>query len=174
MRCVPSKLRFLRLGWEGTIARHRLSPLGHDLTSTPTHRKQRDELLTRLRFVVSHSSTMKPWMNGALRVLGRFMTGPPAFSSIPIAPPRSPKARDRGHPHPQQNRIPHEIGATRRSGQQEPPDKEKSKNPTRKLPHATKVAYPPLRRPSRGFARCATRKKRAPLTAVLAAGKRQP
>jgi hypothetical protein len=42
-----------------------------------------------------------------------------------------------------------------------------------RTPHATKVAYPPLRRPSRGSARCATRTERAPLTAVLAAGKWQ-
>ena len=36
---------------------------------------------------------------------------------------------------------------------------------------AADAAYPPLRRPSRGFARAsATHKERAPLTAVLAAG----
>ena len=31
-----------------------------------------------LRFAVSHLSTIKLWMNGALGVCGQFMTGPPA------------------------------------------------------------------------------------------------
>jgi hypothetical protein len=66
-----------------------------------------------------------------------------------------------------------EAACNERSGRWEPPHKEKSKSATRKTPHATKVAYPPLRRPSRGFARFATRTERAPLTAVLAAGKWQ-
>lgn len=48
--------------------------------------------------------------------------------------------------------------------------KEKSKNANPEMPYATEVAYPPLRRPSRGFARFAAGKVRPPLTAVLAAG----
>ena len=33
-------------------------------------------------FVVSHSSTIKLWMNGAQRTLGHFMAGPPALSAM--------------------------------------------------------------------------------------------
>ena len=64
-----------------------------------------------------------------------------------------------------------EAACNERSGRQEPPDKEK--NTKTKMPYATQDAYPPLRRPSRGFARFAMRKERAPLTAVLATGKWQ-
>jgi hypothetical protein len=67
-----------------------------------------------------------------------------------------------------------EAACDEQSGRQEPPDKEKNKEHYQgKTPHATEVAYPPLRRPSRGFARDATRKERVPLTVVLAAGKWQ-
>ena len=63
-----------------------------------------------------------------------------------------------------------EAACNERSGRREPPDKEKSNKHDEENAARDSVAYPPLRRPSRGFARFATGKVRPPLTAVLAAG----